>query len=235
MRLDRYLAQSGICARSDVAKAVSDGRVAVNGVICSRRDLSVSREDRVAFDGVPVEYREFFYIMLNKPKGYVCTTLAEEGNSPSVLRLIPEQYRSRGVFPCGRLDKDTTGFLLITNDGGAAHRLLAPKKHVLKTYAFTCESPLSQSDAEKLSLGIDLGDFITMPAEISAEGETSGTITIKEGKFHQIKRMFEAVGNRVTSLERTSFGGIPLDRSLALGEWRFLTSGEEKTLIGDGK
>ncbi|MBO4216645.1 MAG: rRNA pseudouridine synthase [Clostridia bacterium] len=233
MRLDKYLAQSGACIRSDVAKAVSDGRVAVNGAVCSRRDVSVCPEDTVTFDGIPVVYREHFYIMLNKPSGYVSTTLEEEGNSPSVMRLIPEAYRSRGLFPCGRLDKDTTGFLLITNDGGAAHRLLAPKKHVNKVYAFSCRLPLSEDDAGKLCGGVNIGDLVTMPAEITVTGSTSGYITIKEGKFHQIKRMFEAVGNGITSLERVEFGGVSLDRSLGAGEWRFLTSDEEKTLLGN--
>lgn len=231
MRLDKYLSSSGACSRSDVAKAVSQGRVAVNGVLCSRRDASVSPEDTVTFDGVPVAYREFFYIMLNKPAGYVSTTLEEEGSSPSVMRLIPKTYLSRGLFPCGRLDKDTTGFLLITNDGGAAHRLLAPKKHVDKVYRFTCERPLDGEAFEILSRGVDLGDFTTMPAEIVMTGETAGTIRIKEGKFHQIKRMFLAVGNAVTSLERVGFGGLQLDKSLVPGEWRFLTGEEEKTLL----
>ena len=234
MRLDRYLSQCGVCARSGVAEAVSGGRVAVNGVICSRRDVSVSPDDTVTFDGVPVEYREYFYIMLNKPQGYVCTTLEEEGSSPSVMRLIPALYHTRGMFPCGRLDKDTTGFLLITNDGGAAHRLLAPKKHIGKTYAFSCEKALSAADAETLGRGVDLGDFTTMPAEIEMIGDKTGNITIGEGKYHQIKRMFEAVGNRITALERTSFGGVALDPALARGEWRFLTAEEEKTLLSAG-
>ena len=231
MRLDKYLSQCGVCSRSDVAKAVSNGRVAVNGAVCSRRDVSVSREDLVTFDGVPVEYREHFYIMLNKPAGYVCTTLEEEGNAPSVMRLIPALYLSRGLFPCGRLDKDTTGFLLVTDDGDAAHRLLSPKKHVRKTYAFSCEKPLSPDDAERLCGGVNLGDFVTMKAELELTSATGGLITIGEGKFHQIKRMFEAVGNRITALERTCFGGVALDRALSPGEWRFLTADEEKTLL----
>ena len=231
MRLDKYLSQCGVCARSDVAKAVSNGRVAVNGAVCSRRDVSVSRDDLVTFDGAPVEYREHFYIMLNKPAGYVSTTIEEEGNAPSVMRLIPSQYLSRGLFPCGRLDKDTTGFLLITDDGDAAHRLLSPKKHVKKTYAFSCERPLSPADTEKLCSGVDLGDFVTMRAELELLTDTGGLITVSEGKFHQIKRMFEAVDNGITALERTRFVGVSLDADLSPGEWRFLTPDEEKTLL----
>lgn len=225
MRLDRMLSVCGVASRTEVAKACRAGMVTVNGAVVKRPETQVDEETAaVVYRGQPVRYRKFVYLILNKPKGYVSAT--EDGHDPVVTDLIPEEYRRMGVFPCGRLDKYTTGLMLLTNDGELSHRLLAPKSHVTKRYRFSAEHALTDPDISTLQSGVDIGGYLTKPCKIDLEAPDRGVIAITEGKYHQIKRMFEAVGNRIVELERISFGSLVLDGSLPRGSWRELSSEE---------
>ena len=231
MRLDRLLSECKIATRTEATKACRAGLVTVNGVVARKADQQVDPErDAVVFSGEPVEYRRFVYILLNKPDGYISAT--EDGRDPVVTELLPEKYRKMGLFPCGRLDKHTLGLMLLTNDGALSHRLLAPKSHVTKSYGFSVRFPLSDEDVGRLEAGVDIGDYVTKPCRVELHSATEGVIFITEGKYHQIKRMMEAVNNRITALERLTFGPLVLDSSLERGEWRLLTDEEEKVLQG---
>lgn len=229
MRLDKLLSECGVASRSESAKACRAGLVTVNGAVVKTPDLHVDPErDRVGYGGVPVVYRKFVYLMLNKPDGYVSAT--EDGRDPTVTDLIPEEYRRRDVFPCGRLDKHTVGLLLLSDDGALCHRLLAPKSHVAKEYRFEAELPIGREDAAQLEAGVNIGGYVTKPCHVFLDGERNGRIVLTEGKYHQIRRMLEAVGNRITFLERISFGPLRLDASLPRGAWRELTEEEADAL-----
>lgn len=231
MRLDKMLSECGIASRSETAKACRSGAVTVNGQVVAKADTPVDPErDSVVYRGKPIEYRRFFYVMLNKPDGYVSAT--EDGKDPVVTDLLPEEYRRAGLFPCGRLDKHTLGLMLLTNDGSLSHRLLAPKSHVAKTYRFRVKFPLSPEDVAALEAGVDIGGYVTKPCRVLPDGERSGSITLTEGKYHQIKLMMEAVHNQITALERVTFGPLSLDPALGRGEWRRLTAEEESALNG---
>lgn len=231
MRLDKYLGEAGVASRSEATKHIRGSRVTVNGITV--RDPSVHIDPQTAvvtLCGARVIWRQFVYVMLHKPKGYVSAT---EDRGPTVMDLLPPQFVRMGLFPCGRLDIDTTGFLLVTSDGVLGHELLSPRHHVDKTYRFTCEPSIGEEQRQKLCAGVNIGDCVTKPAEVTLAGDlpaAEGTITIREGKFHQIKRMFHAVGSEITSLARITFGDLPLDPSLSPGEWRYLTSEEEEIL-----
>lgn len=229
MRLDRMLSECGVASRSEVARACRKGLVLVNGIPATRPDLQVDESTAaVVYCGATVRYRKFVYLLLNKPSGYISAT--EDGSDPVVTDLLPPEYRRMGIFSCGRLDKYTVGLMLLTNDGDLSHRLLAPKNHVEKSYRFECLSPLSQADKTALEAGVDIGGYCTKPCQIELVAPCEGTITITEGKYHQIKRMLEAVGNQITFLERVTFGGVELPRDLARGEWRELTNQELELL-----
>ena len=225
VRLDRMLSECGVASRSEVARACREGVVIVNGAVVKRPDARVDEEnDAVVYRGQTIRYRKFVYLLLNKPKGYISAT--EDGNDPVVTELVPVEYRRMGVFPCGRLDKYTTGLMLLTNDGELSHRLLAPKSHVTKRYRFEAEKPLTDADISALEAGVNIGGYLTKPCKIDPEAPDRGIIAITEGKYHQIKRMFDAIGNRILNLERISFGTLALNGSLARGEWRELTTEE---------
>ena len=227
MRLDKFLSVTGKATRSEAKTAVRRGRVLVNGIAPKSSDVKIDPErDTVSFDGETVSYRQFTYIMLNKPEGYVSAT--DDKNLPTVLELLPEELSHLELFPCGRLDRDTVGLMLITDDGELAHFLLSPVSHVSKAYRFRCESVLSDDDANLLCAGVDIGDEkITKPSSLTLDtGKKSGVIVLSEGRYHQIKRMFVAVGNKITYLERISFGPLTLDPSLKRGEHRFLDENE---------
>lgn len=232
MRLDKFLSVTAAATRTETAKAVRAGRVQVNGVPARRADMAVDPEkDVVLFDGAPVSYRAHHYILLNKPAGVVSAT--EDGRERTALDLLPEKYTVMGLFPCGRLDKNTEGLLLLTDHGELAHRLLSPRRHVEKEYRFTVKAPLSAADAAQFSAGVTLEDgYVTKPAGLSLdEGGKSGCITLTEGKYHQIKRMMEALGNKITALERVRFGPLTLPADLPRGAWRELTADEEQALL----
>ena len=165
--------------------------------------------------------------MLNKPDGYVSAT--DDEKEKTVLDLVNDEDRRKGLFPCGRLDKNTLGLVILTNDGDGAHRLLSPKHHVEKVYKFEVDAPISSEDVSRLENGVDIGGYLTKPCKIKLyDNLSSGEITLTEGKYHQIKRMMEAIDNKITYLERISFGSILLDESLKRGEWRYLTTAEEE-------
>lgn len=199
----------------------------MNGAVL--RDPSAKVDENAAqitVDGKGLGYTKFRYIMLNKPSGTVSTT---DDDPKSVMKLLPPEFSRRDFFPCGRLDIDTVGLLIITNDGQTAHELLSPKHHCEKTYAFEC-LPVDEEAVRRLECGIELSDFTSAPCKVEMESATKGKITVTEGKYHQIKRMFHAVGSEITYLERVTFAGIQLDASLERGEWRELTEEEEQTL-----
>lgn len=226
MRLDKLFSECGILSRRDCARAASRGEITVNGLPVRRADAKVDEEkDEILFRGERVIYSRFVYIMLNKPEGYISAT--EDGNLPVVTSLLPEEIQRRGVFPCGRLDRDTVGFMLITDDGELAHLLLSPKRHVAKKYAFTLSLPLSLGAEERFLAGVTLGEELCKSAVLTLSPDRkSGEIILTEGKYHQIKRMMAKEGSEVLTLERLTFADIPLDAHLSRGEWRHLTDSE---------
>lgn len=231
MRLDKFLSVTGCCSRSEAKRIVRSGGVSVDGRPAKSVDMQIDPEkDRVDFQGKTVCYRQFVYIMMNKPEGVVSAT--EDGREKTVLDLLPPEDRRQGLFPCGRLDKNTLGLILLTDNGDLGHRLLAPKSHVSKAYRFRSKFPLSDEDVRRFEGGLTLEDgYVTKPAGLVLEGDRDGgVITLTEGKYHQIKRMLEALDNRITYLERIRFGPIELDRSLERGEWRYLTDAEIEAL-----
>lgn len=230
MRLDKFLSETGTASRSESRKAAKIGSITVNGGLVS--DVSVHIDpthDEIFYMGERVVYQKYVYLMLNKPDGVISAT--DDGKERTVLDLLPDKYRKIGLFPCGRLDKNTTGLLILTNNGALAHKLLSPKNHVEKTYRFTCGKPLTDADCTLLRQGVDIGEkHSTAPAILTLFSDCSGEITVTEGKYHQIKRMFQAICNRIVSLERISFAGITLDPSLPRGGFRSLTSAETKKI-----
>lgn len=230
MRLDKFMSEAGLLSRKETARAVSRGEITVNGAVIKKADTKLDEtKDRVAFRGETVDYRAFVYVMMNKPRGYISAT--EDGNAPVVTELLDETLQKRGLFPCGRLDKDTTGFMLLTDDGCLAHLLLSPKRHVEKTYAFTLDTPLPTGAEERFAEGVALGEELCKPARLAlAPDRQSGEIRLTEGKYHQIKRMMLTEGAAVVTLSRLTFAGIPLDGTLAPGAWRHLTAQETEKL-----
>ena len=235
MRLDKFLGITGCCSRSDAKRIIRSGGVSVNGAVAKSADMAMDPEsDTVTFCGQRVIYRRYTYIMLNKPEGVVSAT--EDGRDRTVLDLLPSEIPKANLFPCGRLDKNTLGLMLITDNGALGHRLLAPKSHVSKEYYFRSKYPVAKEDAERFEKGLVLEDgYETKPAGIDLRGDGSeGVITLVEGKYHQIKRMLEALDNKIVYLERIRFGPLTLDPSLARGEWRYLTDEEIKELESHG-
>ena len=228
MRLDKFLSSNGIASRSEAQKAARAGKVLVNGKAVAKSDVQIDPErDAVSYFGRTVEYRRFVYVMLNKPIGYVSAT--EDGKDPTVLELLPEELRKRELFPCGRLDKNTEGLMLLTDNGPLGHFLLSPKRHVSKKYRFTSKFPMTEEARAQLEAGVDIGGYVTKPCQVEIT-DGGGYITITEGKYHQIKLMLDAVGNKVRSLERITFGPLALDEGLERGKWRYLSDEEIKLL-----
>lgn len=232
IRLDKFLADMGFGTRSQVRQQITRGNVTVNGLSSRRPELKVDTDkDRVFICGTEAAYAQYEYYMLNKPAGVVSAT--EDKKERTVLDLLQERRR-KDLFPVGRLDKDTEGLLLITNDGDLAHRLLAPGKHVDKVYYAEIDGKVTQEDAELFRTGVDIGDEKkTMPAflEILSSADCSEVLlTIREGRFHQVKRMFHAVGKEVTFLRRIQMGPLKLDERLRPGEYRRLTKEEVEKL-----
>lgn len=232
-RLDKVLSNLGYGSRAEIKRDCKKGLVKVNGKVENNPGLQVDTDkDIIIFDGETIDYKEYIYIMLNKPDGYISATF--DKHDPIVLDLIDSKFLVFEPFPVGRLDKDTEGLLVLTNDGQLAHRVLAPKSHVPKTYYAKIDGVVTEKDIEAFKGGVVLDDgYETMPAElvILESGETSEIeLTIHEGKFHQVKRMFESVDKKVTYLKRISMGGLKLDNDLALGEYRELTEEEIKLI-----
>ena len=230
-RLDKLLSATGRWSRKEVRELVRRGRVLAGGAPVRRPEdkydpMAVS----IQVDGVDVDCAPFVYVMLNKPAGLVTAT--EDSRQRTVLDLLPEYLRRRGLFPVGRLDRDTTGLLLLTDDGPMAHRLLSPKHHVDKVYLARVEGRVDDEDAAALAAGMVLGDGLRcLPAGLEAVGDGSSClVTLREGKYHQVKRMLAARGKPVLELKRLSMGPIALDEGLAPGAWRYLTEEERAAL-----
>ena len=235
MRLDKFLVENGLGSRSQVKDVLKKGLVLVNGRAEKSPKTQINETaDEVVVSGQKLTYEKFVYYLLNKPKGYISAT--EDERHKTVLDLLDETARQKEVFPVGRLDIDTHGLLLLTNNGKLAHAMLSPKKHVEKIYRAKVAGLMNQSDVERFARGIELKDFTCQPAqlkilEVDEEKETSLVeISLAEGKFHQVKRMVAACGKEVTDLQRLSMGPLQLDPELALGEWRRLTEEEMKSL-----
>lgn len=228
-RLDKILGNMGIGTRKEVKKLVRSGAVKVNGEIVKNSDIKIDEDnDEITVFDSPVVYRKYVYLMLNKPAGYV--SAVTDNRYPTVVELVPEGYCNYELFPVGRLDVDTEGLLILTNDGQLAHKLLSPKNHIPKRYYAQTKRNVTEADKAMLEQPMDLGDFVTMPAfvEIADDG---AFITIHEGKFHQVKRMFEKTDNEVVYLKRISMGDIVLDDNLELGEVRELSEKEMLLLL----
>ena len=228
IRLDKYLADMGKGTRSEVKKAISKGLVRVNNVIVKKPETKLDTDsDHVLFDGVLVGYAQHEYYMLNKPAGVISAT--EDKREKTVIDLIIEKKR-KDLFPVGRLDRDTEGLLLISNDGELAHRLLSPSKHVDKVYYAKIDGKVTIEDVEAFQQGVDIGEEkLTRPAKLrilKSGTQSEIELTICEGKFHQVKRMFQAVGKEVVYLKRLQMGTLILDESLKPGEYRELTEQE---------
>lgn len=227
MRLDKFLTHTGTLSRTEAAKAAKAGRITVDGKNVRDTAMKIDPDKCViCLDGEAIVYRRYTWIMMNKPAGVVSAT--EDGRDRTVIDLLPEQLQGLGLFPCGRLDRDTVGLIMLTDDGELSHSLLSPKHHAEKVYSFTLSVPYNKS--VPLETGILMDGKMTKPAVIEMDDETHGRITLTEGKYHQIKRMFERAGSEVVFLKRESFAGIPLDPALAPGEWRYLTKEEELSL-----
>ena len=230
IRLDKYLSNSGAGSRKDIKNYVKKGMISVDGKIVSDPGIRVDETSSdIRIDNIPIAYKKYIYIMMNKPDGYVSATF--DKRLPTVLDLLDEYSLSFNPFPAGRLDIDTEGFVLLTNDGDLSHRILSPKKHVSKTYLVITDVPADESDITAFSQGVELDDgYKTLPAKLVLSKDNTSFLTITEGKFHQVKRMFESVGKHVTYLKRISMGNLSLDESLDLGEYRELTEEELKLL-----
>ena len=229
-RLDKILANTGRWSRKEVRELVRAGRVTVNGVPVHSPEEKWDPAAEFAVDGVSVSGERMVYLMLHKPAGLVSAT--EDPKQPTVLELLPDHLKRVGLFPAGRLDKDTEGLLLLTNDGVLAHRLLAPRRHVDKTYFVQVEGQLDETDVEAFSTGITLGDgLVCMPAGLEVLGQPdTAIVTLREGKYHQIKRMLASRGKPVRYLKRLTMGPLKLDPALKRGEWRPLTEEEMAAL-----
>lgn len=230
-RLDKIFSNNCILSRKDFKKAVKAKDITVNGDMVSDADIKVNEDDIVMYKGNQVSLEKYIYIMLNKPLGVVSST--DDKENKTVIDILPKEFIRKDLFPCGRLDKDTTGLLIITNDGASAHKRLSPKNHVEKSYYFELKEPFKTSSIEKLENGITLKDGLaTKPCKVEFFTKTTGIITITEGKYHEIRRMFAYFSNTVTSLKRISFGDIKLDENLKEGEARLLTNEEIEIFKG---
>lgn len=231
MRIDKLISDVGIASRKECAKAARSGGILVDGIPEKNTARHIDPEkNTVTYLGRVIEYKRFVYILLNKPEGYVSAT--EDTAHPYVTELLPEELRRRGLFPVGRLDKDTVGVMILTDDGKLAHTVLSPKKHVSKIYRFHLAEPLRVGAEEYFREGVTLADGYECKSAglLMDESRLSGEIILTEGKYHQIKRMMGAMGNKVTYLERISFASLPQGNLPERGGWRYLTPEEEREL-----
>lgn len=232
MRLDKFLCDTAGLTRTEAKNAVKKGQIAVNGQVQKAADFKVKETtDTVTFQGRLLSYAAFHYYMLHKPAGVITAT--EDKKESTVMDILREE-KVKNLFPVGRLDKDTEGLLLITDDGELAHNLLSPKKHVDKEYLVKVRDSISEDDCRKLSEGVDIGDKKpTAPAKVERVAEKEILLTIREGRFHQVKRMLQAVGNEVLYLKRLSMGSLRLPKDLEKGAYRPLSEEEIYKIKGD--
>ncbi len=231
VRLDKLIADSGRASRREAKELVKAGRVRIGQRIAASADQKLDPDvSTVYIDGEELDYKENRYIMMNKPNGVLSAT--EDSGQQTVIDLLPENLRKQELFPVGRLDKDTTGLLLLTNDGGFSHSIITPKKHVAKVYRAAVTGVLDESDIAAFEKGIVLADGTEcMPAKLEIERPSVGLATVYEGKYHQVKRMFASRGKHVTALHRLSIGGLVLDSSLKSGDFRELSDEEKKKIF----
>ena len=233
-RLDKILASQGTLSRKEVRELIKKGRVALNGAVVKDSSVKIDEKcDTITFDGQLLQLKKHIYIMMNKPQGII--SASDSNKEETVVDLVPDHLYRKGLFPAGRLDKDTTGFVLITDDGDFAHRILSPKNHIFKTYVAQLDHPLEEVHIERLENGIVLGDGTELKGSrvevIEDADKPFVRIMICEGKYHQVKRMFAATGNRVLTLHREKMGNLHLDDSLEPGECREITPDELEKII----
>ena len=230
MRIDKYICACTAFSRNDVKKLVKSGRITVDGETVKKADIHIDENAHVALDNKTLVYREFVYIMLNKPKGFISAVF--DKHYPVVTDLIEEEYAKRSLAPVGRLDLDTEGLLLLTDDGSFNHSMTTPKKNIYKRYFAVLDKPAEESDKDVFGSGMEFKDFTAKPARLEiCENPNEVFIEIAEGKFHQVKRMCERTGKSVTYLKRTAIGPLTLDESLESGEYRELTPEELASLV----
>lgn len=232
-RLDKIISTALNISRTDAKALIKKGFVSVDGkTVKSPNDKADEKNSHIICQGKSVAYSRFVYIMMNKPKGVISAT--EDGSEKTVVDILPKEMKRKNLFPAGRLDKDTTGFMLITDDGEFAHKILSPKNHIPKTYAVTLDKSFDDRVTEAFEKGIELKNDTCMPAEIVSadENNTKAIVTIRQGMYHQIKRMFGKFGLGVVELDRIRMGGLELDKSLERGECRYLTEAELRKIAG---
>ncbi|MCK5779670.1 MAG: rRNA pseudouridine synthase [Psychrilyobacter sp.] len=215
MRLDKFLTECGLGSRSDVKRILKKREIRINGKIEISPKVSVELEDKILHNDRVIEYKEMRYYIMNKPAGYITAT--EDKKQKTVMEILPDWVIKKNLFPVGRLDKDTEGLLLFTNDGPLSHELLSPKKHVDKTYYVVGEKEISDKDMKTLELGVDIGGYITKPSKCERVEDNIINLTISEGRFHQVKKMLHAIDNQVTYLKRVKFANLQLG-TIELGE-----------------
>lgn len=233
-RLDKLLCSQGMLSRREAGKYIREGQVTVGGTVCRTPDRKVDPDtETVTLCGQPILYKDKVYIMLNKPAGILC--VSRDPKAPTVVDLLPDEMKRRGLFPAGRLDKDTVGLVLLTDDGDYAHRILSPKKEIYKQYLVRLDGPLDETAAQQFRQGITLADgTLCRPARLhftDAPDHTEMLVEICEGRFHQIKRMFASLGRQVVFLERRKMGELCLDENLPRGECRELTEIEKEAVF----
>jgi len=231
VRLDKLIADSGLASRREAKELIKKGKVRVDSSIAASGDIKVDPDiSEIYIDGQRIDYKKHRYIMMNKPNGVLSAT--EDAGQETVIDLLPESLRKQELFPVGRLDKDTTGLLLLTNDGGFSHSIISPKHHVAKVYRAAVTGVLDEEDIKAFREGISLSDGTKcMSAGLRIERPSVGIATVYEGKYHQVKRMFASRGKHVTALHRLSIGGLDLDPALKPGEFRELTEDEKNSIF----
>ena len=230
MRLDKFLSDATAHSRKELKSLIRGGKVSVDGSCVRSPEYQVSENSEVVLKGETVRYRKFVYLMMNKPAGFISAT--EDGNAPVVTELLPQEYCHFDLFPAGRLDKDTEGLLILTNDGQFCHRVTAPRKKVWKRYFARLDREIEPGDEAQFASGMDLGDFVAAPGKLVATANRAEVfVEITEGKFHQVKRMCAKVGKNVVYLKRCAIGGVSLDETLVPGGVRELSAEELELLV----
>ena len=229
-RLDKVISSQTEYSRGDVKKLLKLGVITVNGEVVNKPNIYVDvNNDIIYVDDMKIDYKKYVYLVLNKPKGYISAT--SDGNYPVVVELVPYEYQTRNIFPCGRLDKDTTGLMILSDDGDFSHNLLSPKKHVSKKYLVEVDKDLNDSMIDDFKEGIKLKDFECKSSLLEIIDKRHSYVTLTEGKYHQIKRMFKSYGIEVINLKRISMGSLELPKDLEEGECRELTKEEYDSLF----